>query len=960
MVEKQGNNYDNEIDISSAYDEKIWGKGIADGYVFRGKRLFGKAVEGLRKVMIKGSEGEINGINFKSLDTRKIGTEMTIDVKIDNGKQRGIALLKLYDTNNKKENVVMVSKSKKSDHEFVTILAEKVAKPLMEKLMLDKDVIDCKEEVEEKFECEVCRKVFSSQRGLKGHLTKMHGTKTKKATTNKRKTEEQISHAVKDTVKEVIEISDDYSTDEEVKEKSEKKYTNACDRCGFKTDTNRRYISLQQMKEHLCSNRNIKCKQCGKSIRSSQELKRHTRDQHGILSSSTSPPLKKKRKQTKLSSDNTDSEMEIDESEKDVKNISIQLEDMEIENNEEEAAILAERSRLMDEKVRAKQKRIEEEEKLQKEKLDVIEMNVEREKKEKKALRQKTKDLNKRNKKKQQQSHKKVTFAVSNINEIPDNCKKFVKENDVIYRVPGDGACGPNAAAAHLFKDEVFGPKLRKNMNIFFADHYYKKYHTISPCSPESPFIRNCQGRIIQFTDPELLIRFLKTSEDAKYMWSDGEDFVVIADMYQIHIKIITTKGPSDENPSVNWINPDEDLKEFAEIKDVEIEDMVIIHQNDIHFDLVVDKDSDLATLGSLSFRHNIGPTIKKSQENKKIENKDGETELEIMRKKLESCEKSKIALEIQYKECEADLRKMTEEVEKLKIKNNDLIEMIQLEKEVREKHIEIDFSDEESEGEIVSEIKTEEKDPKSTTFKYRPNGMSREKEFNCEECDYQGTRQNELQKHIQLKHDYKNLIKCSVCGENFVTDLNFRSHIMSKHTEEENSCNEYENQAATEDNIQKHTDLTHVIINKIYCRICGEQFLTKGGLMHHRKKEHPAAVAYCSNKLNGQCSRSDDMCWWSHVVKTGESKTCYICGKDFKNKNEMMIHRKKEHASIVKDCEEFIKNQCRYQEDFCWYKHATKETDDEIMEIESNQVFQKVSENLKPPIVLPQKRTFQ
>ena len=97
--------------------------------------MFGKAVDGLRKVMIKGSQGEINGINFKSLDTRKIGTEMTIDVEIHDGKQRGIALLKLYDINNKKENVVMVSKSKKSDHEFVTILAEKVTKPLMEKLM---------------------------------------------------------------------------------------------------------------------------------------------------------------------------------------------------------------------------------------------------------------------------------------------------------------------------------------------------------------------------------------------------------------------------------------------------------------------------------------------------------------------------------------------------------------------------------------------------------------------------------------------------------------------------------------------------------------------------------------------------------------------------------------------------------------------------------------------------------
>ena len=31
--------------------------------------------------------------------------------------------------------------------------------------------------------------------------------------------------------------------------------------------------------------------------------------------------------------------------------------------------------------------------------------------------------------------------------------------------VPGDVACGPNSASAFLFQDEVFGHKLRRNMN---------------------------------------------------------------------------------------------------------------------------------------------------------------------------------------------------------------------------------------------------------------------------------------------------------------------------------------------------------------------------------------------------------------------------------------------------------------------------------------------------------------
>ena len=93
-----------------------------------------------------------------------------------------------------------------------------------------------------------------------------------------------------------------------------------------------------------------------------------------------------------------------------------------------------------------------------------------------------------------------------------------------------------------------------------------KKYKFKCQCSDDSPFVREVgRGKRVTFTDPEKLKEYLNESEEAVYMWSDSEDLAVISDMFQVKIKVITTKGASDENPSVNWILPDEDMKEYAE-----------------------------------------------------------------------------------------------------------------------------------------------------------------------------------------------------------------------------------------------------------------------------------------------------------------------------------------------------------------------------------------------------------
>ena len=231
-------------------------------------------------------------------------------------------------------------------------------------------------------------------------------------------------------------------------------------------------------------------------------------------------------------------------------------------------------------------------------------------------------------------------------------------------------------------------------MNLFFTDHWYDRYQYLSQCSEGHPFKRMVKGEEKSFIDPVELIKFLRTSEDAKYMWSDSEDFAVLSDMYQIKIKIITTKGTRDNQPTENWVYPDQNMAKFAELRNVDLGEMVILHEDDQHFNLIVDSDSELATVGSLSYRFNIGPIVKEEEVTKGTSdlekedvNEDEEhiDEIGHLRKEIKKIKEGKRILENEYTKCEKELRMKTEENVKLKIEINDLKQILKLGKELEE-----------------------------------------------------------------------------------------------------------------------------------------------------------------------------------------------------------------------------------------------------------------------------------
>ena len=799
------------------FKEKIWGKTIEgeyviDGYTFRGKRIFKKAYEGIKVFMKKGAMKEVNKIKITVLDVRKNGGADDIEIELIENISRGKALIKLYGPNSNNENVIMVSKSKQSEYKYVKILAEKVLKPLIRDFIAENIEFDENEEETEEtekpndtvkkpevLECPFCDKTSYSSPGLKCHITKMHKDieKDKELKQNEVKAEnsdEKIENLLDDSVKTLVtleEVSSDMIVDDT---SSVKMYSQECKNCDFKTKAERNYIALRLVKKHSdsCpakkfkkSINNDKCNECDYVAINGQQMKRHMRDQHDSASVSTSPPPKKIKIVSKemFGNDAHDSDDYMDD-------INSSLEDMDIDDTGVKDESIGERSNGWDQKVRIQQKKImdvikSEENKMKaSESKEILEEEeiVQNQKKEKKQIKQKRKDSNKRkNKRARREAMESTPRKINpNIKSIPMNCTHLVNENDVVYTVPGDGACGPSSASIFLFDDESFGPKLRIKMNKFQAEHWEKRYKNITPCSAQTPFVRKLKGGKTNFSDPVKLKRFLKHSRKAAYMWTDSEDLAVISDLYQVEIKIITTTGPSDKNPTVNYIHPSLEMAEFSEHKNENLKEIVLLHEKDMHFNPIISKDSEVATYGSISYRLTAGVNIDSGNETFEedvdkeiiVTDNNSQNELKELNKAVKDSTGRIKVIEEEYIQCEKELRKKTEESEKLKSELKDLKQILKLAEELKQVEnescdITVDNQSNEEEALITS---NESGSNESSCTKNNPQVKKNRdhkdvrkcmtnavEEFNCSECDFQGAQQSELSKHIRLKHTIQN-----------------------------------------------------------------------------------------------------------------------------------------------------------------------------------------------------------
>ena len=107
---------------------------------------------------------------------------------------------------------------------------------------------------------------------------------------------------------------------------------------------------------------------------------------------------------------------------------------------------------------------------------------------------------------------------------------------------------------------------------------------------------------------------------------------------------------------------------------------------------------------------------------------------------------------------------------------------------------------------------------------------------------------------------------------------------------------------------------------------------------------DHADKVSICRDYAEGNCTFSDDMCWFSHNEGQGQRNTpeynCDLCNKVFKGRFELMKHRKLEHRPSVTTCRHALYGACMFGEDRCWCVHETN-TNDKMIQNNQERIVQ-------------------
>ena len=443
------------------------------------------------------------------------------------------------------------------------------------------------------------------------------------------------------------------------------------------------------------------------------------------------------------------------------------------------------------------------------------------------------------------------------------------------------------------------------------------------------------------------------------FMWRDGFDIQALTDMTQLPIEVTVYNNETNlvENvqtfeptPNFPWNENDAMRPTTQKFKR---NTMKLINYKNQHFNLIVDENDEIVKMlvpkGShLQDDKNgetgniVTPEVKELSERLKIAEKSNKD----LKEKLKVSEDSKKKIQTDHKEALKEVGRLKESVEKYKIENKTLTEyktMISKEKppipapdvsktlvpgQISEVEVQgalpaakvvnppdyqpssppLGASPPESSTEVVSEPSSPAPAPWTTVLpsnrkiQKRTGSGSESFQRNCPKCYFQSSCKDEMDNHFKMSHVAKG-------------------------------------------------DKSQVVIRteRITCRNCKVEFSNYWSLMNHRRDNHPTDKA-CRYDLEDRCKHSSQECWYKHKNGKNPSNTttktylnkCFECELNFRDKNELMMHKKKEHIEQCKPCEKYLMNECS-RESTCWYPHT------------QSQDLQKNQQNMRPPNHLSQ-----
>ena len=205
---------------------------------------------------------------------------------------------------------------------------------------------------------------------------------------------------------------------------------------------------------------------------------------------------------------------------------------------------------------------------------------------------------------------------------------------------------------------------------------------------------------------------------------------------------------------------------------------------------------------------------------------------------------------------------------------------------------------------------------------------------------------------------------KCNLCDKTYNSKTLMEQHRETRHVEEGDwLCDDCDYQTNTISGLKKHiaentgvesAHKSHLLEHKqaeFKCRFCDIVFTSENDKVKHRKVNHKT-FRPCINFLSNTCEY-DSECHFLHFKFHDGEHVCFQCGETFKGKFNLMNHIKTIHGDTP--CKKFAKNQCKFEDDTCLYKHVKDDTNSSTNPVSRHrqkpvQDFQVPPRDLKPP----------
>ena len=177
---------------------------------------------------------------------------------------------------------------------------------------------------------------------------------------------------------------------------------------------------------------------------------------------------------------------------------------------------------------------------------------------------------------------------------------------------------------------------------------------------------------------------------------------------------------------------------------------------------------------------------------------------------------------------------------------------------------------------------------------------------YNCEQCDFQASRQDHLRRHMMVKHGGLKYV-CQKCDKQFCKQKSLKIHVQSVHEDINYSCSHCEFETKTEFYLRKHIRSRHDGM-KFSCNICEFQASRKTNLKAHIQSVHENKYYACNQcEFKGRSKM--------HLSRHFETKhegikyACSQCAHEYTRPETLKNHVQAAHEGVKFPC-----NICDYQ----------------------------------------------